>query len=199
MPSRGDLELIAGIVESSSRVLDIGCGDGLLLDLLAKRRGVDGRGLEISQAGVNACVARGLSVIQGDADHDLVNYPDDTFDYVILSQTIQATHRPAEVLQQMLRIGKRAIVSFPNFGHWRVRLYLMYAGRMPVTRSLPDSWHTTANIHFCTIRDFTALCEDQRWHITQALALKSDGSRAGPVGGWANMLAPQALFVLERV
>ena len=150
------------MVEPGSRVLDVGCGDGALLALLRDRRGVDGRGIELSREGVSDCLAKGLPVIQGDADTDLADYPDDAFDYVILSQTIQATRQPRVVLEHLLRIGRRAIVSFPNFGHWRVRFELALRGRMPVTENLPYSWYDTPNIHFCTIRDFVELCRDGR-------------------------------------
>ena len=143
---RIDLQLIADRVAPNSKVLDIGCGDGALLELLAHQRGIDGRGLELSQSGVNNCVARGLSVVQGNADTDLSYYPDNGFDTVILSQTLQATQRPHEVLREMARIGKRLIVSIPNFGHWRVRLDLLFNGRMPVTGALNASWYETANI-----------------------------------------------------
>src|SRR6185369_16138618 len=148
--ARLDLLLVADMVTHGARVLDVGCGDGELLRLLGENRGVDGRGIELSREGVNECVAKGLAVIQGDADTDLVDYPDDAFDYVILSQTLQATRRPREVLENMLRIGRRAIVSFPNFGHWRIRLQLLLHGAMPVTDNLPDSWYDSPNIHFCT-------------------------------------------------
>ena len=157
--NRIDLRLVAEMVTPGSRVLDVGCGDGELLALLAETRGVDARGIELSREGVAGCVARGLSVIQGDADTDLADYPDDSFDYVILSQTIQATRNPRLVLEQMLRIGRRAIVSFPNFGHWRMRSQVFFLGRMPVTEALPYSWWDTPNIHFCTIRDFVVLCD----------------------------------------
>src|SRR5476651_895817 len=140
-PIRVDLQQIADMVEPRTRALDVGCGDGSLLGYLSTFKHCDARGMELSQAGVNACVANGLSVIQGDADTDLIDYPDDAFDYVILSQTLQATRRPREVLENMLRIGRRAIVSFPNFGHWRIRLQLLLHGQMPVTDNLPDSWY----------------------------------------------------------
>src|ERR671921_182747 len=145
--SRVDLLSVASMVTPGARVLDVGCGDGELLRLLAETRGVDGRGIELSREGVNQCVAKGLAVIQGDADTDLRDYPDDAFDYVILSQTLQATREPREVLRQMLRVGKRAIVSFPNFAHWQVRLRLVFGGRMPETPSLPHKWYDTPNIH----------------------------------------------------
>ena len=155
-PIRVDLQLIADMVDPASRALDVGCGDGALLAYLVNFKRVDARGMELSQTGVNACVANGLSVIQGDADADLRDYPDDAFDYVILSQTLQATREPREVLRQMLRVGKRAIVSFPNFAHWQVRLRLVFGGRMPETPSLPYKWYDTPNIHLCSIDDFRA-------------------------------------------
>src|SRR5712671_3373578 len=144
--ARVDHLLVAEMIEPRSRVLDVGCGDGELLKLL-ESRGVDGRGIELSREGVNDCVAKGLSVIQGDADTDLIDYPDAAFDYVILSQTLQATRRPRAIIEQMLRIGRRAIVSFPNFGHGRIRTQLALRGRMPITENLPQSWYDTPNIH----------------------------------------------------
>jgi methionine biosynthesis protein MetW len=197
---RVDLELIAGLIAPGSRVLDVGCGDGDLLARLQAERKVDGRGVELSQRGVNHCVERGLSVIQGDADTDLVFYPDNGFDYVVLSQTLQATRNPKLVLDELLRIGKHAIVSFPNFGHWRVRLGLMFLGRMPVTRDLPHSWYDTPNIHFCTIRDFVALCDELGARVESATALDAAGQRIGfsmPWWFW-NFFGQQAVFLLKR-
>src|SRR4030081_3771071 len=142
---RGDHLLVAGMVERGSKVLDVGCGEGDLLQLL-ETRGIDGRGIELSREGVNRCVAKGLAVVQGDADTDLINSPDDAFDYVILSQTLQATRQPRAVLEHMLRIGRNAIVSFPNFGHWRIRLQVGIGGHIPRTDNLPYAWWETPNI-----------------------------------------------------
>ena len=196
---RVDLLLIADMVASRSRVIDIGCGDGTLLRILSETRDVDARGLELSQTGVNQCVARGLSVVQGDADTDLVNYPDGAFDYAILSQTIQATRRPRHVLEQLLRIGKRAIVSFPNFGHWRIRSQIMLRGRMPMTENLPYAWYDTPNIHFCTIKDFVQLCDELDARVERAVTLDARGQRLGAVPRFLqNLIGEQAVFVLSR-
>jgi methionine biosynthesis protein MetW len=199
-PLRGDLRLVAEMIAAGSRVLDIGCGDGVLLASLARQKGVDGRGMELSQSGVNACVRHGLSVIQGDADHDLEDYPSDAFDYVVLSQTLQATHQPKPVLEHLVRIGRRAIVSFPNFGHWRIRLGLLTQGRMPLTPALAHPWYETPNIHLCTILDFVALCDELGITIERSIALDRNGMpyRLNPRGTLANWLAEQALFLLRR-
>jgi methionine biosynthesis protein MetW len=197
---RVDLLLVADMVEPGARVLDVGCGDGALLDLLEHRRNVDGRGIELSREGVSNCVAKGLSVIQGDADTDLADYPDDAFDYVILSQTLQATRNPRRVLEHMLRIGRRAIVSFPNFGHWSIRAQVGLFGRMPVTDNLPFSWYDTPNIHFCTIRDFVALCRDLDAKMERAVALNATGRRVRVNFPWWvwNLFGEQAVFLLRR-
>jgi methionine biosynthesis protein MetW len=197
---RLDFLLMADMVEPGARVLDIGCGDGSLLALLRDRRGTDGRGIELSREGVSECLAKGLPVIQGDADTDLADYPDDAFDYVILSQTIQATRQPKVVLEHLLRIGRRAVVSFPNFGHWRVRLDLALYGRMPVTKNMPYSWYDTPNIHFCTIRDFVALCREVGAKTERAVALDSGGNPIRvtlPWWAW-NLFGEQAVFLLRR-
>ena len=198
---RVDLELIAAMIAPNGRVLDIGCGDGTLLAWLGRHKGVDGRGIELSMSGVSQAVAQGLSVVQGDADTDLKYYPDGAFDTVILSQAIQVMREPKAVLEQMLRIGRRAIVSFPNFGHWRSRLSLLLRGRMPVTEALTHQWYDTPNIHFCTIRDFRKLCQDLGVVVEHSIALDRNGYalpwKSG-VGRMPNLFAEQALCVLRR-
>lgn len=197
---RVDLQIVADMIASGTRVLDVGCGDGALLAFLDRHKNVDARGIEISMAGVSAAVAQGLSVIQGDADTDLKDYPDQAFDYVVLSQTLQATWEPKGVITHMLRIGRHAIVSFPNFGHWRVRWHLVTRGRMPVTGVLQHEWFDTPNIHLCTIKDFVILCRDLDITIERGVTLDSDGNilpwdaRHRP----ANLLGDQAVFLLTR-
>lgn len=198
--SRADHLLIAEMVEAGSRVLDIGCGDGELLDLLARTKSVDGRGVELSRERVNQCVTRGLSVIQGDADEDLKDYPDQAFDYAILSLTIQATRDPKAVLENLLRIGEHAIVSFPNFGHWRVRLELFLTGRMPVTPVLPEPWYATADAHLCTIKDFVDLVKLVDAEVESAVAFNVHGDRL-PINrslSLQNILGEKAVFKLRR-
>jgi len=197
---REDFQEIARLVAPDSRVLDVGCGEGTLLELLAREKGVEGRGIEISPEGVSACLARGLAVMQGDADRDLDYFPAGSFDYVILSQTLQAVLRPRHVLGELLRIGDKAIVSLPNFGHWRVRLDLVTKGRMPVTGALPDPWWATPNIHLCTMGDFTALCDDLDLAIEACAALTAGrpARPTNPKGRLENWRAEAALFVLSR-
>jgi len=192
---RTDLALIAGHIAPGSRVLDVGCGDGTLLAALRDEHGCDARGMEIDPANVAACVARGLSVIQGDADTDLTFYPDASVEYAILSETLQTTKRPDRVLEELLRIGRKAFVSFPNFAHWRVRTSLLGGGRMPVTRLLPVAWYETPNIHHLTIADFRAFVAERGIKVEQAWFLASD-RRRGEVA--ANLLAEHAIFLVSR-
>ena len=197
---RVDHLLIAEMVEPGSRVLDVGCGDGALLHLLAETKSTDGRGVELSRERVNACVTRGLSVVQGDADRDLANYPDQAFDYAILSLTIQATHYPKTVLENLLRIGRRAIVSFPNFGHWRIRAELLFTGRMPQTRNLPEPWYVSPDAHLCTIKDFAELVASVDAEVEDAVAFNTSGQRLSMRRSISlqNLLGEKAVFLLRK-
>ena len=198
--ARVDFLMIADMVAAGARVLDVGCGNGALLALLTHTRNVDARGIELSQRGVNEAVSRGLSVVQGNADTDLSYYPDNSLDYVILSQTLQATQRPKHVLEDMLRIGTHAIVSFPNFGHWRIRSQILFKGKMPVTENLSYSWHDTPNIHFCTIQDFVDMTRDIGATIERAVALDRFGKPMMVRSPWWlwNIFGEQAVFMLRR-
>ena len=201
---RPDLAAIAAMIRPGARVLDVGCGDGALLEHL-KTKDVDGRGIEISQANVNACVARGLAVVQGDADTDLVDYPAQVFDAVILSQTIQATEKPRVVMEHLLRIGRRVAISLPNFGYWKVRLSLLTGGRMPRTHTLDYSRWATPNIHLCTLADFVDLTRECGASIVEAHALNDNGQTArmnpasltnGVLG--PNLFAQGGVFLLKK-
>lgn len=197
---RSDFAEILRLVRPGARVLDVGCGEGVLLDLLRREKNVDGRGVEIGPEAVSACLAKGLAVMQGDAERDLSEFGESSFDYAILSQTLQAMHHPRSVLEQLLRLADRAIVSFPNFGHWRVRVSLLTGGRMPVTRALPEPWWATPNIHLCTLKDFLDLCASLDLRIEAAAAL-SGGAAARPMDPWRpieNWRAETALFLLSR-
>lgn len=197
---RKDLLRIADMVCHSARVLDVGCGHGELIEYLKSVKSADARGIELSQSGVNACVAKGLSVVQGDADTDLCDYPTHGFDFAILSQTIQATHKPKDVLNELLRIGKRVIVSFPNFGFWKVRTRLFFSGRMPKTGLLSHDWFETPNIHLCTIADFKVLIEHTDAHTERALAVYESGDvkEISQPGYWDNLSAESAIFLLTK-
>ncbi|MXV44737.1 methionine biosynthesis protein MetW [Saccharibacter sp. 17.LH.SD] len=197
---RVDQELIANMIAPRSRVLDVGSGDGELIDYLFRTRACDAQGIELNMEAVTQSVAHGLPVMHGDADHDLANYPDGRFDYVVLQRTLQAVARPREVLRQLLRIGRYAIVSFPNFGHWQLRWQLLVTGRMPMTPVWATPWHETPNIHPCTIRDFMALCEEDGYVVERWMAVDENGASVP----WrrsirlANLFGEQALFLLRR-
>ncbi|MFC3578629.1 methionine biosynthesis protein MetW [Sphingomonas hylomeconis] len=195
MSLRPDLAIIADHVAHGARVLDVGCGDGALMAALRDTRGVDARGLEIDGGNVAAAVSRGLSVIQGDADVDLADYPDASFDYAILSQTLQTARRPDVVLDHLLRIGRQAFVSFPNFAHWRVRASLLWGGRMPVTPLLPERWYDTPNIHHLTIDDFRSFVAD-RGIVVEGAWFLSRGVETSSAA--ANFRAEHAVFLLKH-
>jgi methionine biosynthesis protein MetW len=188
------LQQVARQIPAGASVLDVGCSDGQLLAWLRDSKQVDGRGIELDPERVAKAVARGLSVVQGDATRDLAAFPSQSVDYAILSETLQAMEAPHKVLAELVRIGRRAVVAFPNFGHWRVRAHLVGKGRMPVTRSLPVSWYETENIHFCTIDDFRALADEM------ALTIEAQAYLSGekPVSAWPNLRADHALFVLRK-
>jgi methionine biosynthesis protein MetW len=192
---RPDLAVIADNIARGSSVLDVGCGDGTLMQALRDGQDCHTRGMEIDAANVGRCVARGLSVIQGDADKDLAFYPDRSVDYAILSQTLQTTMRPDKVMEELLRIGRRAFVSFPNFAHWRVRVSLLWGGRMPVTRLLPVAWYETPNIHHLTVSDFRSFVEERGIKVEEAWYLSGDRLTSTSV---ANFRAEHAIFLLSR-
>ncbi|HEY4134952.1 MAG TPA: methionine biosynthesis protein MetW [Alphaproteobacteria bacterium] len=196
---RADLQLVADLVAPNARVLDVGCGEGALLHHLAHTKNVDARGIELRQEGVNACVQQGLSVVQGNAETDLKDYPSDAFDYVILSQTLQAMRDPRGILVELLRIGKNAIISFDNFGYWRMRLGLMFDGRMPVVDMARHTWYDTGTIRPCTIRDFLKLCGDLGIEPQRCFTVHGGGrTREVAPGSWrARLTAQQAVFLLK--
>ena len=168
-----EFKLIADLIETNTRVLDVGCGDGTLMEFLKNNKKIDIRGIEISKNNVQQCIGKGLTVIEGDAEKDLSQFPDGSFDFVILSQTLQAFLNPEKVITELLRVGKKAIVTIPNFGYWKVRLHLLIKGTMPITRTLPDEWYNTPNLHMCTIRDFFIFCENRKINLYKSIALKN--------------------------
>ncbi len=197
---RFDLEIIAELIKPNSKVLDIGCGDGELLEFLKKTKNADARGLEISQAQVSQALMRGISAIQGDAENDLTFYPDRSFDFAILSQTIQATHRPKEILEEMLRIAEFAVISLPNFAHFKNRLHLLCKGSMPVNKNIPFEWFETPNIHFCSIKDFEKLCGQLGFSVKKKIFLTAKQQLLGVLGHnyLANFFAEYGIFLITK-
>ena len=191
---RKDYAIISEIVEPNTRVLDVGCGEGEFLHWLAIHKHVDARGVEIVGSKVQRAIARGVSVYQGDIDQGLADYPDEAFDYVILSQTLQEVRKPLKVLKEMLRVGKKAIVAFPNFGHWSVRLAHLWTGRAPRTKLFPHDWYASPNIHFLTVHDFEALAAKEHWTVERAFYLSSDKE----VRTLPNLMAELAVFLIRK-
>ncbi|MBS23655.1 MAG: methionine biosynthesis protein MetW [Candidatus Marinimicrobia bacterium] len=198
--NRTDLELITSLVDKEARILDVGCGNGELLKSLKNKKNVKGQGLELKQERVNKCVAKGLSAIQGNADNDLSLYPDQSFDCVILSQTIQATNNPKNILIELIRIGKKAIISIPNFGYWKVRLGFAIHGKMPITEKLSNNWYDTPNIHLCSILDFVDLCRELNIKIEKTIVLNSNNTKSfnGAPNSWSNFFGEEAIFLIKN-
>lgn len=198
--NRTDLELITSLVDKEARILDVGCGNGELLKSLKNKKNVKGQGLELKQERVNKCVAKGLSAIQGNADNDLSLYPDQSFDCVILSQTIQATNNPKNILIELIRIGKKAIISIPNFGYWKVRIGFAIHGKMPITEKLSNNWYDTPNIHLCSILDFVDLCRELNIKIEKTIVLNSNNIRSfnGAPNSWSNFFGEEAIFLIKN-
>ena len=198
--NRTDLELIISLVDKEARILDVGCGNGELLKSLKNKKNVKGQGLELKQERVNKCVAKGLSAIQGNADSDLSLYPDQSFDCVILSQTIQATNNPKNILIELIRIGRKAIISIPNFGYWKVRLGFATYGKMPITEKLSNNWYDTPNIHLCSILDFVDLCRELNIKIEKTIVLNSNNIKSfnGAPNSWSNFFGEEAIFLIKN-
>ena len=169
-----EFKIISDLIEKNTRVLDVGCGDGILMEYLKYNKEIDIRGIEISKDNVQKCLSKGLTVIEGDAEKDLLQFPDSSFDFVILSQTLQAFLNPEIVIKELLRVGKKAIVTIPNFGFWKVRLHLLIKGTMPITKNLPDEWYNTPNLHMCTLKDFYNFCENRKIKLDKSLALHNE-------------------------
>ena len=195
-----EFKIIADLIEKNTRVLDVGCGDGTLMELLKNNKKINIRGIEISKNSVQKCIGKGLTVIEGDAEKDLIQFPDSSFDYVILSQTLQAFLNPEQVISELLRVGKKAIVTIPNFGYWKVRLHLLIKGTMPITRTLPDEWYNTPNLHMCTIKDFFNFCKDRKINLYKSIALqnlKSSNITKSNIG-FKNLSAVLGIFLIEK-
>jgi len=195
-----EFKIISDFIENNTRVLDVGCGDGTLMEYLKTNKEIDIRGIEISKDNSQKCVGKGLAVIEGDAEKDLYQFPDGSFDFVILSQTLQAFLNPEIVIQELLRVGKKAIVTVPNFGFWKVRLHLLIKGTMPITKNLPDEWYNTPNLHMCTIKDFYNFCHDREIKLDKALALHNEKtSSINEINlNIKNLSAELGIFLIER-
>ena len=195
-----EFKIITDLVEKNTRVLDVGCGDGTLMDFLKNNKKIDVRGIEISKNNVQKCVGKGLTVIEGDAEKDLIQFPDRSFDFVILSQTLQAFLNPEIVINELLRVGKKAIVTIPNFGFWKVRLQLLIKGTMPITKTLPDEWHNTPNLHMCSIKDFFNFCNNRKIKLDKSLALHNEKISLIKNGNLniKNLSAELGIFLIEK-
>jgi len=195
-----EFKIIADLIENNSRVIDVGCGDGVLMDFLKKNKNIDVRGLEISKEKVQKCISKGLTVIEGNAESDLQQFPDHSFDYAILSQTLQAFLNPEIVINELLRVGKKAIVTIPNFGYWKVRFHLLFRGTMPITETLPDQWYNTANLHMCTIKDFFNFSKEKNFKIKNSLALSKEEISIIKTSNlnFKNFVADLGIFIIEK-
>ena len=195
-----EFRIIADLIEANSRVIDVGCGDGVLMDFLKQNKNIDVRGLEISKDKVQKCISKGLTVIEGNAESDLKQFPNHSFDYAVLSQTLQAFLNPEIVINELLRVGKKAIVTIPNFGYWKVRLHLLIKGTMPVTETLPDQWYNTANLHMCTIKDFFNFATEKNFKIKSSLALSKEevSEIKNSKLSFKNFFADLGIFIIEK-
>ena len=195
-----EFKIISDLIDENSHVLDVGCGDGILMEYLVKEKKVNIRGIEISKTKVQNCIAKGLTIIEGNAEEDLKQFPDKSFDYVVLSQTLQAFLNPEKVINELLRIGKQAVVTIPNFGYWKIRLHLLLKGTMPVTRTLPDEWYNTPNIHLCTIKDFVYFSKAKNFKLSKSIALRSNQLSYIKDGNLnlKNLSSNLGIFLIER-
>ena len=195
-----EFKIISTLIKKESHVLDIGCGDGILMEYLKDEKKVNIRGIEISKSKVQNCIAKGLTVIEGNAEKDLKQFPDNSFDYVVLSQTLQAFLNPENVIKELLRIGKQSIVTIPNFGYWKIRLHLLLKGTMPVTRTLPEEWYNTPNIHLCTIKDFVFFSKKKEFKLSKSIAMSSNKvSYINNVNlNMKNLSANLGIFLIEK-